>query len=137
MANFNRLQTIINASFKGLSVFNIVVAATRLGLQYDRSTHRTDYVTVTFLLVVEASVALVMASISSYRIVLLDYLAERRFRRQTTPLTPTPHRAGGRSTKPIEDELLDLVITETEQQHPVSKVTTLEDDQGSNTTPVR
>jgi hypothetical protein len=137
MANFNRLQTIINASFKGLSVFNIVVAATRLGLQYDRSAHRTDYATVTFLLVVEASVALVMASISSYRIVLLDYLAERRFRHQTTALTQMPHRVGGRSTRPVEDELLDLVPTDTEPQHPLSKITTLEDDQSSNATPVR
>jgi hypothetical protein len=80
MANFTRSHTIINASFKGLSVFSCAIAVTRLGLQYDKRTHGIRYVALTFLLVVEAAVALVMASISSYRIVLLHYLGERKIK---------------------------------------------------------
>jgi hypothetical protein len=81
MANFTKSHTIINASFKSLSVFTIAIAATRLAVQYNSNQQCIDYDAVTFWLVVEAAVALSMASISSYRVVLLDYLAERRLRR--------------------------------------------------------
>lgn len=78
MANFTRLHTILNASFKSLSLFNISIAATRLSLHYDDDLHRIRYVTLTFWLMIEASVALIAVSVSSYRVVILDYLAEQR-----------------------------------------------------------
>lgn len=81
MANFNRYKAIINGSFKSLSIVNIAIAATRLALQYDKGDHRIRYVTLTFWLLVEAAVAVIMASISSYRAIILDYLVERRAQR--------------------------------------------------------
>jgi hypothetical protein len=80
MANFTRSHSIINASFKSLSIFNIAIAATRLVLQYNVKTNRIEYVTMTFWLVVEAAVALIMSSVSSWRIVVIDHLAERRIK---------------------------------------------------------
>ncbi|KAF2749724.1 hypothetical protein M011DRAFT_475069 [Sporormia fimetaria CBS 119925] len=77
MANFKRLHTVINASFKGLHIFAVIVAVTRLALQYDKTTHGIRYTTIAFLLAVEATVALIMASVSSYRVLVLDYLSKR------------------------------------------------------------
>jgi hypothetical protein len=76
MANHIRSYTIANLIFKSLSIFSIVVAATRLALQYDSTADRIRYVSVTFLLVVEATIALIMVSVSGYRVVFLDFLAE-------------------------------------------------------------
>ena len=99
MANFTRSHTIINASFKGLSIFAIAIAVTRLALQYDSGRHRVDYMAVTFWLTVEAAIALIMASISSYRVPLLDYLAERRLRQSVGSNKPTVHMRWLRVTR--------------------------------------
>ena len=72
MANTVRSHTIVNFVFKSLSIFNMVVAAVRLAFQYTAEDHRIHYVMVTFLLVVETTVALIMVSISSYRVVFLE-----------------------------------------------------------------
>ncbi|PSN73485.1 hypothetical protein BS50DRAFT_187763 [Corynespora cassiicola Philippines] len=74
MANFTRLRATLNAIFKGLSIFVIAVAGVRLKMQYNAETRRVDYVSLTFWLMVEAAVALIMASISSYRIPVVDYI---------------------------------------------------------------
>ncbi|KAF2449203.1 hypothetical protein P171DRAFT_350975 [Karstenula rhodostoma CBS 690.94] len=103
MANHVRSYTIANFVFKSLSIFNIVVAATRLAIQYDFTVGRIRYVSVTFLLVIEATVALIMVSISGYRVVFLDFLMkwEREKTDQTTCLTvhqgrhPKATAAGG------------------------------------------
>lgn len=88
MANFTRSYTIINFIFKSLSVVNVAIAGARLALQYNTSAHRIEYVAMTLLLVVEAAIALIMASISSYRVVLLDRLAEWRMRKATASARP-------------------------------------------------
>ena len=89
MANHIRSYTIANFVFKSLSIFNIVVAATRLAIQYDSSVGRIQYTSVTFMLIIEAAIAFILVSISSYRIVVLDLLAGRQRRKinQPTPLT--------------------------------------------------
>ncbi|KAF2193418.1 hypothetical protein K469DRAFT_550645 [Zopfia rhizophila CBS 207.26] len=81
MAHFTRSQTIINVSFKSLSIVALAIAATRLAVQYGSRNQRIDYVLTVFLLVVEAAVAIIMASISSYRVLVIDHLAERRMKR--------------------------------------------------------
>jgi hypothetical protein len=78
MANFTRSHTLINCLFKSLSIFNIAIATARLVLQYNTENHRIEYVTMTFWLIVEAAVALIMASISSWRIIVIDRLTKRR-----------------------------------------------------------
>lgn len=88
MANFTLTRAAINTSFKALSVFTIAIAACRLAFQYNADIHRVDYISLTFWLVVEAAIAIIMASISSYRIVLLDYLAEDRTERRPNPAGP-------------------------------------------------
>ncbi|KAF2793285.1 hypothetical protein K505DRAFT_244729 [Melanomma pulvis-pyrius CBS 109.77] len=92
MANFTRSHTIINASFKSLSIFSISIALTRLVLQYNVKDHRIKYVSMTFWLAVEAAVALVMASISSYRTVVLDRLADWRLRRGMKVMQHNEHK---------------------------------------------
>jgi uncharacterized membrane protein len=92
MANLTRSHTIINFIFKSLSVVTLAVAATRLALQYDHQTRRIQYVTLTFLLIVETAIAIVMASISSYRVVVVDQLAERRMRKAGAPTQSKAHR---------------------------------------------
>ncbi|KAF2874263.1 hypothetical protein BDV95DRAFT_487300 [Massariosphaeria phaeospora] len=77
MAHFTRSYTIINASFKSLSIFTIAIAATRLAIQINASHQRINYLPMTFWLSVEASLAIIMASISSYRVPILDCLQAR------------------------------------------------------------
>ncbi|KAF2260533.1 hypothetical protein CC78DRAFT_584668 [Lojkania enalia] len=91
MANFTKSYTIINATFKGLSMFAIAIAATRLALQYSTDLHRIKYISLLFWLFVEAAVALIMASISSYRTVVLDRLAEWERRREGNPSQKKTH----------------------------------------------
>jgi hypothetical protein len=97
MANHIRSYTIANLVFKSLSIFSIGVAATRLALQYDSTADRIRYVSVTFLLVVEATVALIMVSISGYRVVFLNLLAEWE-REQATNSTRLTVRQGRHPT---------------------------------------
>ena len=121
MANTVRSHTIVNFVFKSLSVFNMVVAAVRLAFQYTAKDHRIHYVMVTFLLVVETTVALIMVSISSYRVVFLEHLTawlQRKDTAQSTRLTvrfPTAAgrgRAEGKSAKVAgpDSSSLDLPI---------------------------
>jgi hypothetical protein len=77
MANFKLTHAAINAIFKSLSIFAIAIATTRLSVQYSSEKHSVDYTRVTFWLMVEATVAVIMASVSSYRIVVLHYLTSR------------------------------------------------------------
>jgi hypothetical protein len=90
MANLTRSYTMINCSFKSLSIFAVVVAATRLAVQYDTQTHRIQYTILVFLLVIETAVAIIMASVSSYRVVVLDHIAERR-NKASAPLQTKAH----------------------------------------------
>ena len=89
MANMTRSYTIINCSFKSLSIFTVVVAATRLALQYNAQTHRIQYVTLFLLLIVETAVAIIMASVSSYRVAVLNHLAGRERKTDTSPRSKT------------------------------------------------
>lgn len=77
MANFGRPKAIINAAFEGLSIVNIAISSTRLALQYYARTKRICYIAVTLWLTVEAAVAIIMASISSYRVIALHFIEER------------------------------------------------------------
>lgn len=126
MANHIRSFTIANLVFKSLSIFNIVVAATRLAIQYDSSVGRVRYASVTFTLIIEATTSLIMVSISSYRVVFLDFLAEwqRRKINQSTPLTVRQGRrptatadsgnggrtVGAKPSQPQDGSLSDLPI---------------------------
>lgn len=76
MANFTLTRAAINTSFKSLSIFTVVIAACRLAFQYNADVHRVDYTALTFWLVAEVAIAVIMASISSYRIVVIDHLLD-------------------------------------------------------------
>ena len=97
MANFTRSHTIINASFKGLSVFSIAIASTRLALQYRAGYRQINYVALTFWLAIEATVAIIMASISSWRVVILNRLFEWKVQQRT--------KANGLNTHGIWDDV--------------------------------
>lgn len=85
MANFTFSRALINTSFKSLSVITVAIAACRLAFQYNVEAHSVDYISLTFWLVVEAATAVIAASISTYRIVLLDYLADLDMRQGADP----------------------------------------------------
>jgi hypothetical protein len=72
MTQMTRHQTAMHAGFKCLSVFMIAVGITRLVLQYNSHTRRIDHIWAAFLLFIEAAVALIMASITSWRKVFFD-----------------------------------------------------------------
>ena len=76
MSTFSLAYAFINTSFKSLSIFAIAIATCRLGLQYNAEANRVDYVLLTFWLVIEAAVAVIVASVSSYRLVVLDHLKD-------------------------------------------------------------
>lgn len=122
MTNTVRLYTVANFVFKGLSIFNIVVAAVRLAIQWDKEERRIQYVSVAFLLVVEVTVAIIMVSISSYRVLFLDRLAEWQRKKEagSTRLTIRLPIAGGdeqatnaKSTVQQDGSLSDLPILST------------------------
>ena len=95
MANFTFSHALINASFKSLSILTVAIAACRLAFQYDADAHRVDYVAFTFWLVVEAAVAVIAASTSSYRIVVIDYLTALKSRQDLYPAQPRSRRLWG------------------------------------------
>jgi hypothetical protein len=74
MANLTSSHTIISTTFKSLAAFTIAFALTRLVCQQDTEFHRISYLQLAFWLVVEATFALIAASIASYRVVVLEYL---------------------------------------------------------------
>jgi|SRR5690242_13914940 len=78
MANFTLTRAIINTAFKSLSVCIVAIAATRLAILCDARSQDLNYTTIIFWLVVEAAIALIAASVSSYRVIVLDYLCERQ-----------------------------------------------------------
>jgi len=85
MANLTLLHALVNAVFKSLSVVAVALATIRLASLYTTGTDRVDYARLVFWLVVEAGAAVMLASISVYRIVVLDSLNDGRF--QTVQLT--------------------------------------------------
>jgi hypothetical protein len=85
LANFTTLYALVNAIFKSLSIFAVALAAVRLESLYTPGTNRVVYSRFIFWLVIEAAAAIILASISAYRIVVLDSLKEGRF--QTVQLT--------------------------------------------------
>jgi len=82
MANFTLLRAALNAGFKSLSVFVIAVAVTRLAFLCDRRS-QNDQIAIILWLMVEANVAIVAASVSSYRVVVLDYLCRRQVQQES------------------------------------------------------
>ena len=82
MANFTLLHAALNAGFKSLSVFVIAVAVTRLAFLCDRRSQNDQIATILWLMV-EANVAVVAASVSSYRVVVLDYLCRRQVQQES------------------------------------------------------
>ena len=91
MANFTISRAIINTSFKSLSILTVAFASCRLAFQYDSKARSVDYVSLSFWLAAEAAVAVIAASISSYRIVVLDYLTELGARQDVhAPLPRSP-----------------------------------------------
>lgn len=82
MANFTLLRAALNAGFKSLSVFVIAVAVTRLAFLCDRRS-QNDHTAIILWLMVEANVAIVAASVSSYRVVVLDYLCRRQVQQES------------------------------------------------------
>ncbi|KAH7384510.1 hypothetical protein BKA66DRAFT_79973 [Pyrenochaeta sp. MPI-SDFR-AT-0127] len=85
MANFTLTRAAINASFKSLSIFTVGIAAARLVFQYRADHNHINYLILTFWLSIEAAVAVIMASISSYRVVVLDYLTDYKARQDLNP----------------------------------------------------
>jgi hypothetical protein len=83
MANFTLLRAALNAGFKSLSVFVIAVAVTRLAFLCDRRSQNNDQTATILWLMVEANVAIVAASVSSYRVVVLDYLCRRQVQQES------------------------------------------------------
>ena len=94
MSNFCLAHAVINTSFKSLSIFAIAIAACRLVLQFSTDASRINYVSLTFWLAIEANVDVIVASISSYRVVVLDYLQDRRARQQHLSMAPRALYAG-------------------------------------------
>ncbi|CAO2655690.1 Nn.00g044930.m01.CDS01 [Neocucurbitaria sp. VM-36] len=92
MAGFTISRAIINTSFKSLSILTVAVASCRLAFQYDGKARRVDYVSLSFWLAAEAAVAVIAASISSYRIVLLDYLTDLKSRQDAHAPAPQSPR---------------------------------------------
>ncbi|KAF2200384.1 hypothetical protein GQ43DRAFT_76812 [Delitschia confertaspora ATCC 74209] len=72
MAHMTKSQTAIYATFRCLSVFMIAIGISRLVIQYDAQNHRINYIWSAFWLFMEAAIALIMASISSWRRMLFD-----------------------------------------------------------------
>lgn len=112
MANFGRVKAIINASFKGLSIINIAISSTRLALQYDAQTRSIRYLSLTYWLTVEAAVAIIMASMSSYRVLVLHYIEERITNQPELYQAPLPkiHRIWFRARRRRESTYLDSAI---------------------------
>ncbi|KAH6633138.1 hypothetical protein C7974DRAFT_165700 [Boeremia exigua] len=81
MANFTMSRAIVNTTFKSLSAFVVTIAITRLAFLCDAESQNADYTTTIFWLMVEAAVALIAASVSSYRVVLLDVICKRQVQR--------------------------------------------------------
>jgi hypothetical protein len=100
MSTFSLAHAAINTLFKSLSIFAIASAACRLAFQYNTKARRIDYISLTLWLVIEAAVAVIAAAISSYRVVVLDYLKDRRAQQQTSARTQIWHArslgSGGR-----------------------------------------
>lgn len=82
MANFTLSRAVLNTAFKSVSVLTIAIAATRLAFLCKARSQSSQYIVVAFWLIVEASVALAAAAVSSYRVVLLDLLCRRQAQRQ-------------------------------------------------------
>jgi hypothetical protein len=82
MANFTLLRAALNAGFKSLSVFVVAVAVTRLAFLCGRRSQNDQTVTILWL-IVEANVAIVAASVSSYRVVVLDYMCRRQVQQES------------------------------------------------------
>ncbi|KAF2735270.1 hypothetical protein EJ04DRAFT_552053 [Polyplosphaeria fusca] len=100
MANFTKSRTVLNCVFKSLSLFAIAIAVTRLRFQYDAESRQIQQVPMIFWLFVEAAVAVVMASISSYRTIVLDFLVEWRINRQALTAPLQTHVEWDRSQAP-------------------------------------
>jgi hypothetical protein len=83
MANFTLLRAALNAGFKSLSVFVVAVAVTRLAFLCDRKPQNNDHTATILWLMVEANVAIIAASVSSYRVVVLDYLCRRQVQQES------------------------------------------------------
>jgi hypothetical protein len=94
MLNFSLAHAVINTSFKSLSIFAVAIAACRLALQYTTDASRINYPSLTFWLVIEANVDVIVASISSYRVVVLDYLKDHIARQQHLSMAPQALYAG-------------------------------------------
>jgi hypothetical protein len=94
MSNFSLAHAAINTSFKSLSIFAIAIAVCRLALQYNTDATRINYPSLTFWLAIQANVAVIMASISSYRVVVLDYLKDHRAQQQHRSMAPRALYAG-------------------------------------------
>ncbi|KAH7135330.1 hypothetical protein B0J11DRAFT_502156 [Dendryphion nanum] len=109
MAIYSKMRTIINATFKSLSVLTIAIAATRMATQYNISEQRVDYVAMTFWLMVESATALIVASVSSYRVIMIDYLAERARQNQNRWFR-SPQRHPETPANPPEDSISELLI---------------------------
>jgi hypothetical protein len=69
----------ISTSFKSLSIFAIGSAACRLASQYSTEARprRIAYGLLTLWLAIEAAVAVIAASVSSYRVLVLDCVTDR------------------------------------------------------------
>jgi hypothetical protein len=82
MANLTMSQAIINMTFKSLLASTITFALTRLVCQRDTKYNCISYLQLTLWLIVEAAVALIAASIASYRVAVLEYLKLYKARSQ-------------------------------------------------------
>jgi len=85
-ANLPPSHAAVNTVFKGLSVFATAFAATRFAILYTTSATEASYARLTFWLVIEAASAIILASITAYRIVVLESLTKNEAQLQLAGL---------------------------------------------------
>ncbi|KAF2830318.1 hypothetical protein CC86DRAFT_284478 [Ophiobolus disseminans] len=76
MANLPILHAAVNAAFKSLSILAVAFAITRLVILYTAGPTDLNYILLSFWLMIEAAGTITLASISVFRIVVLDSLTK-------------------------------------------------------------
>ena len=110
MANFTLSCAILDTALKSLPVLTTVVAATRLAFLCKARSQSSHYTMFALWFVVEASVALAAAAVSSYRVVFPDLLCKRneKTRRERVGGSYRRNSFNSEATMPKESRKLTL-----------------------------
>lgn len=85
LANFTLSNAIINTLFKSLSVFPIIITVCRTIFQINKEKRQINYLILALWLAIEAAVAVIMGSVSSYRTVVLKLYATHIRQQRSDP----------------------------------------------------